>query len=505
MQTESAAHIILIDDEEALRNAVKRILEGEGYLVETAANGTDGIALATSKDFDLAVIDLKMPDINGIDVLREIRKKRPYTICFIATAYASYETAIEATKLGADGYILKPFSPEELIQQLNKGIEKRKLLLETERLRKEREESLLEVAFERTRLKTIINSLRDGVVVINKNGESVYCNQASLSLLNIPYMPIGIPIIEHFPPEIISLLDKNFLKEERQENTFSIEINTNVEKEIFIEATISPVLQPDGTLAGVVLVLKNITEFKKLELLKSQFVSMVAHELKAPIAATIGFLDILTKPEIKVEEAQRTDFLKRSHFRLDSLLLMINDLLDISRMEMHKVAREIKELAIEDIIAETLALLKIDIEKKHLQIISNWSDKKVTIRADQNELQRLFLNLISNAVKYNKENGSISISCKAEEIYTVIQISYTGIGLKPEEKHKLFTEFFRAKNERTKNIHGTGLGLSIVKRIVESYDGKIECQSSFGEGSTFTLYFPRIQNLENLNQSHLVN
>ncbi len=505
MQEAAAVNIILIDDEEALRNAVKRILQGEGYHVETAANGTDGISLATAKDFDLAVIDLKMPDINGIEVLREIRKKRPYTICFIATAYASYETAIEATKLGADGYILKPFSPEELIQQLSKGIEKRKLLLETERLRKEREESLLEVAFERTRLKTIINSLRDGVVVINKNGESVYCNQASLSLLNIPYMPIGIPIIEHFPAEIISLLDVNFLKEERQENSFTIEINTDVEKEIYIEATISPVKQPDGTLAGVVLVLKNITEFKKLELLKSQFVSMVAHELKAPIAATIGFLDILTKPEIKVEEAQKTDFLKRSRFRLDSLLLMINDLLDISRMEMHKVTREIKELALEDVINETLALLKIDIEKKHLQIVSPAAEKKISIRADQNELQRLFLNLLSNAVKYNKESGSITISIKEDGISVIIQISDTGIGLKPEEKNKLFTEFFRAKNERTKNIHGTGLGLSIVKRIVESYDGKIECQSTFGDGSTFTLYFPRIQNLENLNQPHLVN
>lgn len=496
MPTPEQTKIILIDDEEALRTAVKRILELEGFLVQTACNGTDGIALATQGDFDLALIDLKMPDINGIDVLKEVRRQRPNTICYIATAYASYETAIEATKLGADGYILKPFSPDELIQQLNKGVEKRRLLLETERLRKEREESLLEVAFERTRLKTIINSLRDGVVVINIKGESVYFNQAALSLLKISYMPIGIPIIEHFPIEIENILEENFFSREQQENTFTIEINVDNKDDFFIEATISPVQQPDGTLAGVVIVLKNITEFKKLEMAKSQFVSMVAHELKAPIAATIGFLDILTKPDIQVEEAQKIDFLKRSHFRLDSLLLMINDLLDISRMELHKIVREIKELVIEESLQEIIALLKIDIDKKQISINWNTGGKRICIRADQNELQRLFLNLLSNAVKYNRDKGSISITISEEEIYTVVEIADTGIGLKPEEKKKLFTEFYRAKNEKTKNIHGTGLGLSIVKRIVDSYDGKIECRSTYGEGSVFTLYFPRIQNTE---------
>ncbi len=494
MQTQDEPRILIIDDEETLRAAVKRILENEGFIVQAAANGTEGISFALKSDFDLALIDLKMPDINGIEVLREIRRKKPYTICYIATAYASYDTAIEATKLGADGYILKPFSPEELVSQLRKGLERRKLLLETERLRKEREESLLEVAFERTRLKTIINSIRDGVIVVNREGESVYCNQAALKLLNISFLPIGIPIIEHFPSEIVSLVETNFLGKESQTNSFTIELNTNPDPDKFIEATISPVPQSDNKLAGIVIVLRNITEFKKLEMAKSQFVSMVAHELKAPIAATIGFLDILTKPEIKVDDAQRMDFLKRSHFRLDSLLLMINDLLDISRMEMNKEAKEIKEISFEDILADILLLLKIDIDKKKIQVTFKNSAKKTVIRADQNEIHRLLLNLLSNAVKYNKENGTISIGLSDDVTFIILRVEDTGIGMKPDEHKRLFAEFFRAKNDKTKNIHGTGLGLSIVKRIVDSYNGKIECVSKYGEGSTFTLYFPKINN-----------
>ncbi len=505
MHNQDKPRILIIDDEDALRGAVKRILELEGFDVRAAENGTEGISYALKEDFDLALIDLKMPDINGIEVLREIRKRKPYTICYIATAYASYDTAIEATKLGADGYILKPFSPEELVSQLQKGLERRKLLLETERLRKEREESLLEVAFERTRLKTIINSIRDGVIVVNREGESVYCNQAALKLLNISFLPIGIPIIEHFPPDIVSLIVDNFLSRESQTNSFTIELNTNPEQNTFIEATISPVPQSDNKLSGIVIVLTNITEFKKLELAKSQFVSMVAHELKAPIAATIGFLDILTKPEIKVDDSQRMDFLKRSHFRLDSLLLMINDLLDISRMEMNKVAKEIKDISFEDIITDILMLLKIEIDKKQVEVTFKNSAKKTVIRADQNEIHRLLLNLLSNAVKYNEEKGKISIGLSEEASHILLRVEDTGIGMKPEEHKKLFSEFFRAKNEKTKNIHGTGLGLSIVKRIIESYDGKIECQSKYGEGSTFLIYFPKLITIDSLNKHHSLN
>ena len=484
--------VIVIDDEEALRHAVKRILEIEGFIVKVAVNGTEGIKLATEEDYDLAIIDLKMPDINGIDVLKEIRKSKPNTICYIATAFASYDSAIESTKLGADGYILKPFTPEELISQLYKGIEKRNILLETERLRKEREESLLEVAFERTRLKTIINSLKDGVVVINIHGEAVYFNTAALMLMNLEYLPLGIPVVEHFPNEIASLLNSHFLNGENQENTFSAEINRNGEGKLFIEATLSPIKQQNNTLAGVAVILRNITEYKRLELAKSQFVSMVAHELKAPIAATIGFLEILNNPEMKIDDAQRFDFQTRSHSRLKSLLSMVNDLLDISRLEMNKSIREIRELPLNEIISEALLLCQSDIKKKNLKVKTNYSPHGITVKADLHEVSRLFLNLINNAVKYNKDGGSISVTAEEKNQFTVVKVSDTGIGLKPEEQAKLFVEYFRAKNEFTKQIHGTGLGLSIVKRIIESYDGKIEFKSIYGEGTEFILYFPAV-------------
>lgn len=184
--------------------------------------------------------------------------------------------------------------------------------------------------------------------------------------------------------------------------------------------------------------MKNITEAKKIENLKSKFVSMVSHELKAPIAAVYGYLKLFSDSSIKLTEEQKLNYINRSQLRVNI-----------------QTAEDI-----------------------------------CSIKADKNEITRLITNLISNAAKYNKENGSIDIQIHKTNKDIFTSVSDTGIGMKPDEKQKLFSELFRAKNEFTKNISGTGLGLSIVKRIVESYSGKIEVESEFGKGTKFKVYFP---------------
>lgn len=176
--------------------------------------------------------------------------------------------------------------------------------------------------------------------------------------------------------------------------------------------------------------------------------------------------------------------------RLDGLLKMVNDLLDISRMELKTVKREIRKVCITEIIKSVLELFQIDIQKKSIQVEFDYQSNEFCINADFDEITRLYTNLISNAIKYNKQLGSIVIKIYHTGKFVVTEIKDSGIGIKQEERKKLFSEFFRAKNEFTKNISGTGLGLSIVKRIVDSYSGKIEVESEFGIGTTFRIHFP---------------
>ncbi|HMN18935.1 MAG: response regulator [Ignavibacteriota bacterium] len=484
--------VLIVDDEKGLRIGAQRLLELEGYEVTTAENGTEGIKFGTETEFDLAVIDLKMPDIDGLEVLQTIRKKFPNTVCFIATAYASYETAVEATRLGAHSYIPKPFSPEELISNLKEGYQKRLVNLEAEKWHREREERLLEVAFEKTRLNTIINSITDGVLVINKEGLAVLYNPAVLRFLELSGIAVEEYILDKLRPEILELFNKLINQAPSEHKSYTIQIELKPNREFFVEITASAVRHSAVNVAGVVIVFKDITELKKIEFVKSQFVSMVSHELKAPIAAVYGFLKLFNDDSIKLTPEQRKDYETRSMVRLDGLLKMVNDLLDISRMELKTVHREIKKVCLHEIIISILELFQIDISKKGLQVIFDKDNSAHCINADSDEISRLFTNLISNAIKYNRDQGIININLYQSDNYVVTEIKDSGIGLKPEDKQKLFSEFFRAKNEKTKNISGTGLGLSIVKRIVDSYSGKIEVESEFGEGTTFKVFLPTI-------------
>jgi PAS domain S-box-containing protein len=364
------------------------------------------------------------------------------------------------------------------------------LIIEAERLKKEREERLLELAFEKSRLNTIVNSLADGVFVVNKEGELVLYNPAAVKYLELNEIIIGERILGILPPKISELL-KHFLGKEAFENkTNSAEVELKPDRELVVEIKCSPVPHPDGSLAGVVTVIRNITEMKKVEYVKSQFVSMVAHELKTPMAAVLGFLNIILDPNLQISKEQQVDYMSRSKNRLQGLLEMVNDLLDISRMEMKTKSRELKELSVDGIVKSTVDFLELELKKKGVTVNSRYQEDLPLIKADNNEITRLFTNIIGNSIKYNKDNGTIDIDVSTSSNFIVTKISDTGIGMKPEDKARLFSEFYRIKNEHTRSISGTGLGLSIVKRIAESYSGKVEVESEYGKGSTFIVYLP---------------
>lgn len=482
--------ILIIDDEKGLRIGTKRLLDSEGYQTDTAENGTEGISSGLAGDYDVIIIDLKMPDIEGTEVLKEIRKVRPNSVCVIATAFASYDTAIESTRLGAYGYIPKPFTPEELLYQVEKAYSHRKLLLETEKLNREREERLLELAYEKSRLNTVINSLKSGVLVINLTGETAYFNSSVLQLLQISELNIGEYVLDKLPVKISDMVNKYLKSDKYNYKSYSTEIEIKPDNELIIEANCSPIPHPNNSLAGVVVVIRNITENKKIELLKNQFVSMVAHELKTPVAAVLGFMKIILDPEMEISKEKETEFISRSSVRLQDLLTLVNDLLDISRIEMKTKEREITPVNIPETINSVIEMLNVEAEKRNIGIATRFESSDIHFNGDKSEINRIFTNIVGNAIKYNKENGTVTIENGINNNYIYIKISDTGIGLKPAEKEKLFQEFFRAKNEKTRGISGTGLGLSIVKRLVDSYAGKIEVESEYNLGTAFTIFLP---------------
>lgn len=483
-------NILIVDDEKGLREGTARLLSAEGYSVSQAQNGTEGIKLGTANEFDLALIDLKMPDIDGLEVLSKIKKEKPATVCFINTAFASIDTAIEATRAGAFGYLSKPFTPEELLYNIEKGLRQRNILLESERLKKEREESLLELSYEKSRLSTIIKAIKDGILVVNKENKVVYFNNSVIKYLNIKELKLGDDSFDFLPPKLVNMIKTYYVSESFRDKTHSVQIEIKPDHELIIEAIVNAVRDDENKFMGIVLVMRDITEMKKIETIKSQFVSMVAHELKTPIAAVQGFLNLLSDPTINVSKENSIDYINRSQTRLKSLLDLVNDLLDISRMEINTKQRELESFNIVDSIESTLEFLEFEIKKKEIKVIYEAAENLPSIYADKNEIQRLCTNLISNAIKYNLQGGKILITLSLDGNYVQMSIADTGIGIKDDDKNKLFQEFFRVRSKETRGISGTGLGLAIVKRIIDCYHGKISVKSEYSKGSEFIVKLP---------------
>ena len=484
------ASILIIDNEFPIRKGIYDYLEQDGYKVQTTKSGGEGIQLAISAEFDFILIEQDLKDHDGLRVLQEIKRAKPEIVCFIIAKEPSYENAVKSANLGACSYIPKPLSYEGLVFHIKKGEKHRQLYIEALNLRKERHENLLELTREKSMFKTVLNSINGGVLVINLKGELVYYNNASLVNLNVDELKAGEHIIDRLPQQIIRQVSDYLFAKNYIEKVSEIELGIVPNNKLYIQSVCSHIPKNSNDFSGVVLVVRDITKKRKIEKIKSQFVSMVAHELKTPLVAVQGFLQLLNNPEITLTEEKRTDFIRRSSERLVGLFQLVNDLLDISRIEVNERKRELENIDFSDVVKSVLNLLELDSKKKNITLSLNVEDNLPLIKAEKEDLGRIAMNLISNAIKYNKENGTIDIAIFSNDNYLMFEVEDSGIGIRDEDKPKLFQEFFRALNKDTRTVSGTGLGLSIVKGIVKNYHGKIDFESIYGKGTKFIVKIP---------------
>jgi len=486
------ANILIVDDERGIREGCRRILMSEGFSADVAENGEEGLKLAKSRPFDLILVDLMMPVMSGLEMMEQVRQYDPEIIMIVITGFATIETAVEAMKHGAYDYIPKPFTPDQLLAVVNRGLEKRRLSLQTQRLMEERDQKLLEVAHEESKIHTIVNSMADGILVTNKEHQLVLWNPSAVKMLNLnEKLEAGKDVSESIQVKtLIDLINKALSPDSSQYTAISEEIElTNPEKKTLM-ANVSVIRDRDGQDLGVVSTFRDITSLKELDQVKSQFVSMVTHELRAPLSAVEGYLSAYLSGAAGNDPQMNRQMLERAKARTHSLLDLVNDLLQFSRLESKRVERKKELLDLTDILVNTVELLRNQGEANEITFSIDLPDKLPLVEADRAEMEQLFTNLISNAIKYNVKKGKVIISAGPVNHYLSIKIEDTGIGIHKENLSCLFDEFYRVCGPETRYITGTGLGLSIVKRIVESHFGLIEVDSTIGKGTTFTVKLP---------------
>ncbi|MGV3244181.1 two-component system histidine kinase PnpS [Staphylococcus sp. 11262D007BW] len=343
-----------------------------------------------------------------------------------------------------------------------------------------------EQKIQRNRLVTTLENIPSAVLMIDKQGIIVLANQTYYEIFNQTEN-----IEQHnyellLPESIKSLVVKSFKSEQSKHEQIEIYVNSIHQK--FFDASCVPILSRHRKqLEGMVIVLHDITKLKKLENLRRDFVANVSHELKTPITSMKGFTETLidgAKDDPESLDMFLNIILKESN-RIQSL---VEDLLDLSKIEQtQKIIKEPMNLS--EVAQSALSVMQPIAEEKSIQLIDA-IEPDTTILAEENKISQVMVNLLSNAIHYSPEHRSVKLSVYTDQHAKVIEVADEGIGMKEEDKYRIFERFYRVDKARSRASGGTGLGLSITKHIVESYGGSIEVESELNVGSTFKVIFP---------------
>jgi two-component system phosphate regulon sensor histidine kinase PhoR len=331
-------------------------------------------------------------------------------------------------------------------------------------------------------LEAMLTSISGSVVAINDSNEILFCNKAFLEISHSPNDEInGVSLYNVFRNmTVFQTID------EVRDESIRIVNEGYMNNNINIKVTATPLVSDEGDYFGVLLVIEDITKIKKLENMRSDFVSNVTHELKTPLTSIRGFIDTLKNGAIK-DEVVAHRFLDIIDLEAERLFVLIKDILILSEIESKRedtrVAYDLNEC-----IESVIELLETKISN-NVEIIFKQVKLKRPFYCNPDRMKQLFINLLDNAIKYT-EKGQINITCVDDENEVVIHIKDTGIGIDGEHLERIFERFYRVDRGRSRKQGGTGLGLSIVKHIVELYDGNIKVLSTPNIGTEFIIRFP---------------
>lgn len=490
--SDGLVRVLIVDDEKNIRDASERILSRIGFEVCQASRGDEALALLSKEDVAIVLLDLKMPGMDGMEVLEQIRKINPSILVIVITGFATVQTAIEAMKQGAYDFIPKPFEPDQLRIVVRRAQEKVRLIREAEKLENEKRRTLLDLDTEKSRIHTILESLPNGVVVTNSQGHVVLMNPAFVRLLELssdkrPGDRIDAYVTDEGLCKLIMEISEGKHIDFEDIPTYGFALGDDK----YLLAKGRPVLGERHECLGAVVTVMDITALKVLDRLKSEFVAKVSHELRSPLSTIHEQLALVMRDKLDSTVENERLMLARAQEKTRGLIDLISDLLDLSRIESGTICQEQKPVGVPEVLKNIQTFMQTKAQgKKQTLNLKLPAAPLPMIVADPIALESIFGNLIANAITYTPEGGKISITADFCGINIIVKVADNGFGIEARHLDKIFEKFYRVKDEKTRYITGTGLGLPIVKELVESLGGMIEVESTPGQGSVFTVILP---------------
>jgi len=343
---------------------------------------------------------------------------------------------------------------------------------------------------EKNQLEAVLSAMSEGVMVLSRDGKAIITNNALLEMFNIKDNPKEKQYWEILRNREVTELIENVLSERRPDTK---EIFYLYPEERYYLLNVIPLESPEEE---VIVVMFDITDFKRLEKIKADFIANVSHELRTPLTAIKGYSETIEEGAYENTEDLK-HFIGIIKRHTDRLINIVSDLLVLSEVESRDYLSgsapdsDFEWIDVEEIITSSLEAIKTKASEKKLNIAFNNGAEHHTVKGNRFLLEQMFLNLIDNAVKYTPDSGTIGIELSNPEGNLYIKVFDTGIGIPKEHLPRIFERFYRVDKTRSRKIGGTGLGLSIVKHIVILHGGTIDVESEEGKGSSFTITLPR--------------
>lgn len=342
--------------------------------------------------------------------------------------------------------------------------------------------NMSEIYQEKNRLEILLHNMSDGVISFNKDGGFMLANTAATEMLEVDEIDMDFSsFIRKYDINSGVYLDMG--SEPSQKVTFPV-------GKQYINATFTPYYNAAGQIEGVVIVLQDITEQKKLDDMRKEFVANVSHELRTPLTTVKSYTETLMDGAMDDKEIAM-EFLGIIDSEADRMAFLVRDLLQLSRFDNKQVHLDISEIEMNEFLALTVKQNKIHAEAKRQELAFEPYDKPVIIHGDRDRVGQVVNNIVTNAMKYSLEQASIKIYITEDDTYYKIAVKDTGMGIAREDLPRIFERFYRVDKARSRAMGGTGLGLAIAKEIMESHGGRLMAESEYGKGTTMTMWFPK--------------
>ncbi|MCM1340056.1 MAG: ATP-binding protein [Muribaculaceae bacterium] len=497
--------IVVVDDERIVTSAFSTLLKVEGFSdAHFFNNPKEALEFLKSNIPDLVISDFLMPDMNGLEFLSEVKKLYPEVSKILLTGYADKENAIRAiNEVGLYRYIEKPWNNDDLIINIKNGIERsyllsqlREKIVELEAAKKELEKyshNLEQIVEERTadlkqsnaKLEGIVTYCADGIVILNEDGIIESVNPACENLIGLVTDKIVKASIDDFLFSKKTFITKELHKLEENElflRDFYVKnpLSNNI---VPVEISFARI-NPDDEFKRFVGVIRDVTEQKKADRLRDDFIATLTHDLRTPLLAAIQTLKFFLDGTVGELDEKQKLLLSTMQKSNEDLLGLVNALLEVYKYDAEKLILNKTEFNIYELVKLVYDELKPLAINKKIDFIIDCADKELEINADRSELRRVICNLCGNAINYTQEEGKVVITIKNEANDLIFSVSDTGCGIPQEDIPNMFQRFSQGTTK--KRSAGTGLGLYLSRQIIESHGGKIWLESVLNKGSEFS-------------------